>query len=361
MDIPPIKILLVESNPQKTHAVTLLFTGDEIAAQCPCCVETIAQGAHLIDNAKWNALLIDLQVCNSSGEAILKKIRYHNPTLPIIALCDSHEEHHASALKGSVIDDYCVRETLTSALLRHSLAASIELRKMRIELHHLRMDTENTESLFSILAMQAHNLNNPLCGISGTIQLQLMNENTPENLVQMFNVMLGQSKKMSEIVSTMFRMVSWSDEPSTTFGVDETVTQAIDRWSTDAGAKDITILPDLTCGATIEGHRSEFRRAIGHCIANGIDAIDGGGTIAISTSVHEKRCFITIADTGRGMSPEALQNAFAPLFTTKSGPGHKGLGLSLVKCVIDRYKGSVELESTPEKGSTLTLSVPLWN
>ncbi len=82
-----------------------------------------------------------------------------------------------------------------------------------------------------------------------------------------------------------------------------------------------------------------------------------GGQLTIRSSKTEKTAFISVQDTGVGMSEETLPKLFQPLFTTKA----KGIGFGLAACkrMVDAHDGSITVESEVGKGSTFTVKIPL--
>ena len=68
---------------------------------------------------------------------------------------------------------------------------------------------------------------------------------------------------------------------------------------------------------------------------------------------------LRIRDNGHGMSPETLSKAFDPLYTTKAASGHSGLGLSIVFALVRAHNGFLTVESYPEKGTTVSVYLPL--
>jgi two-component system sensor histidine kinase BaeS len=73
---------------------------------------------------------------------------------------------------------------------------------------------------------------------------------------------------------------------------------------------------------------------------------------------------IEVADTGSGISPDVLPHIFEPFFrgdpARSAGAEGAGLGLSLVKWIVDRHKGRIQVHSTPGKGSTFAVVLPLY-
>ena len=79
-------------------------------------------------------------------------------------------------------------------------------------------------------------------------------------------------------------------------------------------------------------------------------------------SIYEleaKDVVLTFTDTGPGISPEVREKMFEPFFTTKPVGVGTGLGLSVVYGVIQRHRGSIEVESPPDGGTTFIIRLPL--
>jgi PAS domain S-box-containing protein len=110
-------------------------------------------------------------------------------------------------------------------------------------------------------------------------------------------------------------------------------------------------------GALARGIGGEVREAMLNLIQNALDAMPGGGTLAIITSVSGDDACIEVRDTGSGMTDEVRERAFEPFFTTKGTFG-TGLGLSEVYGIMKRHRGRVELESRPGTGTTVRLCFP---
>jgi signal transduction histidine kinase len=97
-------------------------------------------------------------------------------------------------------------------------------------------------------------------------------------------------------------------------------------------------------------------------ILNAIQAMPEGGQLVVKTSeVSEKLpksewVAISFADTGMGISQENLNKLFEPLFTTKAKG--VGLGLAVVKSLVDGHGGTIEIQSKVGKGSTFTVRLP---
>jgi CheY-like chemotaxis protein/anti-sigma regulatory factor (Ser/Thr protein kinase) len=107
--------------------------------------------------------------------------------------------------------------------------------------------------------------------------------------------------------------------------------------------------------------RVQLELAILNLVANARDAMEDGGEATIVTrnvAGERERVLITVADTGTGMSADVVSSAFEPFFTTKDPGKGTGLGLSMVYGFAKQAGGSVAIDSAPEIGTTVTISLP---
>jgi CheY-like chemotaxis protein len=116
--------------------------------------------------------------------------------------------------------------------------------------------------------------------------------------------------------------------------------------------------------------RAQLEQAIVNIAVNARDAMPRGGTLTVRSSTEwaaadpaggaeAEYVVLEFRDTGRGMEREVLQRAFEPFFTTKSVGEGAGLGLSIVYGVAAQNGGRVELDSEPDRGTTVRLRLPL--
>jgi signal transduction histidine kinase len=102
-------------------------------------------------------------------------------------------------------------------------------------------------------------------------------------------------------------------------------------------------------------NRQLIKIAIRHLLSNAIDATASGGSITISSGVKEERIFLTISDTGKGMTSEELHRIFEPFYSTK---GRTGMGLPLVRQIISEHMGEIIIDSKPNVGTTVQFLFP---
>jgi PAS domain S-box-containing protein len=97
-------------------------------------------------------------------------------------------------------------------------------------------------------------------------------------------------------------------------------------------------------------------RALSNLILNSIQAMPEGGTLTVKAKSKEDAIEFTVQDTGIGMTEEVKKRIFEPFYTTKSKG--MGLGLTIVKHIVNLHNGTVEVESEPNKGTKTTIRIP---
>ena len=112
----------------------------------------------------------------------------------------------------------------------------------------------------------------------------------------------------------------------------------------------------------IEADPKRLRQIISNVLHNAVKFTPAGGSVTVSAAgTADDWCHITVADTGSGIAPEHLNRIFDPLWqpdTAERGDG-LGLGLALVKRLIEAHKGQVSVASVPGRGTTVTLMLPV--
>jgi two-component system heavy metal sensor histidine kinase CusS len=103
-----------------------------------------------------------------------------------------------------------------------------------------------------------------------------------------------------------------------------------------------------------------FSRAVNNLVENAMHHTPAGGSIEISISQHDTISEVSVKDTGAGIAAEHLPRVFDRFYRADSSRSSEGvgLGLALVKSIMDLHGGSAQIESTPGQGTTVSLSFP---
>lgn len=114
----------------------------------------------------------------------------------------------------------------------------------------------------------------------------------------------------------------------------------------------------------VSGDEGQLQQAIIALATNAIDAMTGGGTLSFATSLEaggdgqRAHLCVAVSDTGAGIPAENLPKIFEPFFTTKAVGQGTGLGLAVCYGIVTDHGGTLEVESTPGRGTTFTIRLP---
>lgn len=219
---------------------------------------------------------------------------------------------------------------------------------------------QHLEELEDLALGLAHEIRNPLASLRGCVQEMARGSLTSQQVDQMQNIVLRDADRLDRTVDQFL-------EYSRTRKIEETQTVSVDRVAREVieavrkrgDASEITIDFLNKSGGQLEVQSSEdlLNRILLNLLINAVEACNSGCRIQLlATSCPDGGVEIDVTDDGPGMAPEVKARAFNPFFTTKTREG--GLGLALVRKVVEGAGGSIELESEPGLGTTFKLWLP---
>jgi signal transduction histidine kinase len=144
-------------------------------------------------------------------------------------------------------------------------------------------------------------------------------------------------------------------EVSLTRSVDETLGLLVHR------LRHVKVAKNVEPGVRIMGFPGQIDQVLMNLFTNAAQAIgERGGTITVLVQTQDNRVLMAVSDDGPGIPKDVLPRIFDPFFTTKDVGEGSGLGLSIVHGIIDRHGGHIEVESEVGKGTTFSVSFPLF-
>lgn len=225
---------------------------------------------------------------------------------------------------------------------------------------------ERLRALGQMASGIAHDFNNALMRMMGGLELVDMAGELNNKQSQYLEMVRTSILDASNVVARMrdfYRPASAKREDEVVRLnpiVEEIVTLTRPIWHDLALARGTTIKVQTTLNevSPIAGQASEIREILTNLIFNAIDSMPKGGVLTIQTAQNQGQVQLIVSDTGTGMTEEVKSHCFDPFFTTKKENG-SGLGLSVVYGIVQRMNGSISVASTPERGTTFSLSFPV--
>lgn len=219
------------------------------------------------------------------------------------------------------------------------------------------IEKERQELVDQLSAAIAHEFNNALAIIRMTGELLLMKEVGREEHDRHLEAMLGEVMRALDLVS---RLTSLSRDAEVEFENFDLVRHfEINRVIYAKTLSDgVRLDLDVPTGLrAIHADANLLQQVFVNLLVNARHAMPDGGRMRISArNVGEDQVEVCFADTGCGIPPEIQKRIFEPFFTTKEVGKGTGIGLAMVRSVMQRHNGSVECESEPGKGTTFRLT-----
>ncbi len=329
-----------------------------------------------ITSERADLVILDLMMPGIDGWELCRLIRNHQNReirdLGILMLtARALPEDRVDGLELGA-DDYLTKPfALNELILRaeNILNKRKAFQGMSHEVHQLQHKIKASEENLHRLV---HDMKTPLISMGAMAKLLVNNPNREEKL-----------KFLKDIYDSSLRITQWVDSVLKHYALSSQdlkpqikeveiptlVKRVIALMDEYASRKRIKICFEEAPGVpSIQGDESLIERAVANVLANALKYTPEGGQVDVSVIQYvvkgePKIVEIAIKDTGIGIPPEDLNRVFEPFHRGKNATGEEGmgLGLSLVKEVVELHGGKVLVQSEPLKGSIFSLLFPLWD
>lgn len=221
-------------------------------------------------------------------------------------------------------------------------------------------DYEKLSALSQLALGAAHEINNPLQGITSYLEILLEEEQYVEKKAQIKEV-LDSAYRISETVRGLLNFARPTPPKFTKINVNRLITESLSFLHHQPLFRKIIVdkilsesMPQITADT------NQIRQVLLNILINAAQAMPQGGSLQVVTRKvkFEEFVEIKISDTGAGIPRENLKKIFDPFFTTKKGEG-TGLGLSISYSYIKNHGGNIVITSELQKGTEVTILLPI--
>ncbi len=238
------------------------------------------------------------------------------------------------------------------------LESRIAERTRELEESQAQVLHQEKMAAFGLLAAGiAHEVGNPLTSISGIVQM-LERRDPDEYTRTKLALVTGQLARIQNILRELITFSRPASDLSGRVSTREVIEEALGIAKYYKGGKNRNIVSHVPDDLpAIVGVRDQLVQVIFNLVLNAIDATGKGGSIVVKAQREGDRVEWTVADDGIGIDPSVQARLFRPYFTTKKQG--TGLGLFVIRRIVDAHGGTVGVESESGKGTTFVVSLPV--
>jgi signal transduction histidine kinase len=224
-------------------------------------------------------------------------------------------------------------------------------------------ELERLAAIGEIVARVAHYQKNLLNGLRGGLYVTngAMAQGDWEKLRDGWRMLHGSVQRIERLTLDMLYYVKGRIPAREPTDLNQLIQEVLEMMRATAAQRNVELRADLGEGIGEQSFdRAAIHRAILDLVSNAIDACAGsesGSLVSLESRATENEIVVTVADNGIGMSDEVRSKLFVRFFSTKGGQG-TGLGLPVVKKVVEEHGGTLEVESKPGQGSAFQLRFP---
>ena len=217
--------------------------------------------------------------------------------------------------------------------------------------------SEQLAAVGELAASIAHEVRNPLAGMKGALEVLRTELSVKPSNLEIVDELLAQIARLENLVRDLLTFARPSAIAVQGFDLHDMLDRLLKMYKDEAEAAKITINRVYGPGTgRISADPQQMEQVFFNLIHNAIQAMEEGGTLTVATQATRAATVISFRDTGKGVPADDLGRIFQPFFTTK----HRGsgLGLPIVKKIIEAHGGFIEVDSTQGEGTAATISLP---
>ena len=224
------------------------------------------------------------------------------------------------------------------------------------------LQSEKMASVGQLVSGVAHELNNPLTGVTGFAQL-LLNRDLDDQTRRDVQTIYSEAERAAKIVQNLLSFARRRKAQKGLVNLNTLLERVLELRSYDLRVKNIDLELDLDPRLPLTmSDPDQIQQVFFNVITNAEHAMlgaHGGGKLKVRSRAEKGYVHLSFIDDGGGIPPENLRRVFDPFFTTKEGGQGTGLGLTISYGIVDDHAGRIRVESRPGKGATFVVELPI--
>ncbi|MBV9895066.1 MAG: hybrid sensor histidine kinase/response regulator [Chloroflexi bacterium] len=361
MEDAVIRVLLVEDNPGDARLIREMLrdSGPRKSTMDLSFADRLSGGLERLRSEKFDLVLLDLTLPDSSGLETFESVHSAAPSVPIVVLSGLDDEAVAVRAVQFGAQDYLVKGQVDGGAILRSMRYAIE----RQRLEDARADLEHQRDEF--FSSVSHDLRTPVAAIKAAIGVVLANE--PQNMPASLHRLLGNidlaADELTKLIENLLEMARlqagrvelWRSPVD----LREVVARAVRNIEPLAAERNQTLVvqvPDQPVVAEVDGER--LGRVLRNLLANAQKYGREGGRIWLALEDRTDEVCISVTDDGPGIAAEDQQRIFERFYRVSgSTTTGTGLGLAIARALVELHGGRLSVESAAGAGSTFFITL----
>lgn len=217
---------------------------------------------------------------------------------------------------------------------------------------------ERLAELGTLASGMAHEIGTPMNVILGRAEY-LIERTKDETIKKGLQTIVAQVERITRVMNQLLSFARRRPPERRPLDLRRTIEDGLEMFQQRLAQHGIKVETSLAGPSLlVQADADQMSQVLINLLANAIHAMPDGGTLRTVLAPVEEMVKLAVSDTGHGMPEEVVARIFDPFFTTKEFGKGTGLGLTVVKGIIDEHGGSIMVDSEPGKGTTFTILLP---
>jgi PAS domain S-box-containing protein len=247
-----------------------------------------------------------------------------------------------------------------NGMVDYIVAAGIDISDLKFVQEQLRK-TERIAELGTLASGMAHEIGTPMNVILGRAEY-LRNRTTDEGVKKDLTTIITQVERITKVMNQLLAFARRRPPERQVVDLAEVVEDSLEMFKERIVAKHIAVEKSIEANTpSIHVDRDQLIQVLINLVMNSLHAMPEGGRLRLSLARENSHVRLGVSDTGHGMTEEIRSKVFDPFFTTKDFGKGTGLGLTVVKGIVEEHGGTITVESAIDKGTTFWIRLPIDN
>jgi signal transduction histidine kinase len=341
---------------------------------------TLREGLRKIQEGDFDLVLLDVMMPDGRGIDLLAPTHEKDPDIVSVIITGyATVELAVEAIKRGAYD--FISKPFTSDLLLMTVSQGLERRRLSLEAKRLqaveqeaaelarakeemeRLDKFKTAFTLTV----AHELRAPVTALQSFLLAMLKGYVAPDQQRDILQRAIERTQGLLDLVDDLLNLAAARQELTPpkrkTLSLADSLEEVVPLLRTQAEEKGITFAMEVRQRPLVEANPDQMRQLWTNLISNAIKYTPAGGEVRVTLNDEGEWAVGTLKDTGIGIAPEDQAKIFGEFYRTPQAkemePRGTGLGLPLVKRIVEAHGGTIEVESALGQGSRFTFRLPL--